>query len=102
MKLTKYEKETIISFNDAEPTASVYTHNRKLKGRLAELAGQFPGQIRLEQEDKTGSVTYIVPKALITVRKPYSEERRQADRQRVNTARFGAKNTGNSTLPNNE
>lgn len=102
MKLTKYEKETIINFNDAEQTASVYTHNRRWKNRLAELASQFPGQIRLEREDKTGSATYIVSKALITVRKPYSEERRQADKQRVNAARFGAGNTDKCTLPGSE
>lgn len=102
MKLSKYEKETIINFNDAEPTASVYTHNRKLKSRLAGFAGQFPEQIKLESEDKTGSVTYSVPKALITVRKPYSEERRAADRQRVNMARFGAKSTDKGTLFGNE
>lgn len=31
MKLTKYEKETIINFNDAEQTASVYTEPFPLK-----------------------------------------------------------------------
>lgn len=28
MKLTKSEQETIINFNEAECTASVYTHNK--------------------------------------------------------------------------
>ena len=29
MKLTPYEKETIILYNEAEKTASVYTHDAK-------------------------------------------------------------------------
>lgn len=28
MKLTKYERETIICYNEEEATASVYTHNK--------------------------------------------------------------------------
>ena len=30
MKLTNVEKETVINFNEAERTASVYTHNEAL------------------------------------------------------------------------
>lgn len=34
MKLTAYERETIINYNMAEPDASVYTHDKKLIARL--------------------------------------------------------------------
>lgn len=34
-KLTKYEKETIILFNEGEDTASIYTYNASLRKRLA-------------------------------------------------------------------
>ena len=34
MKLSKHERETIINFNEAEPTASVYTHNKALRRKL--------------------------------------------------------------------
>ena len=37
MKLTSIEKETIINFNEAERTASIYTHNEALKRQLLEL-----------------------------------------------------------------
>ena len=40
-KLTKYEKETIILFNEGEDTASIYTFNAGLKKRLASRAA-FP------------------------------------------------------------
>ena len=34
-KLTKYEKETIILFNEGEDEASIYTYNAGLRKRLA-------------------------------------------------------------------
>lgn len=30
MELSRLEQETIILFNEAEPTAEIYTHNKKL------------------------------------------------------------------------
>ena len=42
MKLTKYEKETIILFNEAEDTASIYTYNAGLKKRLAAFSRKYP------------------------------------------------------------
>ena len=38
MKLTAYERETIINYNMAEAEASVYTHDKKLIARLEQLA----------------------------------------------------------------
>ena len=37
-KPSKYEKETIINWNEAENLASVYTFNVSLKRRLAEFS----------------------------------------------------------------
>ena len=34
---TKDEKETIILFNEAEDTATVYTHNARLKNKLYQM-----------------------------------------------------------------
>lgn len=36
-KLTRYERETIINFNEAEATAGVYTHNVALRNKLLKL-----------------------------------------------------------------
>ena len=41
-KLSKYEKETIINWNEAEDTASIYTFNADLKHRLAEFSRKYP------------------------------------------------------------
>ena len=46
MKLTKIEQETIINFNEAERTASIYTHNEALKRQLLELCQSHPEQVR--------------------------------------------------------
>ena len=47
-KLSKYEKETIINWNEAEDTASIYTFNADLKRRLAEFSHKCPLLCQLE------------------------------------------------------
>ena len=42
MKLSLYEQETIILYNQAETTAEVYTHDPKLLGKLRRLAEKYP------------------------------------------------------------
>ena len=42
MKLSKYEKETIILFNEGEREASIFTYNADLKRRLAAFAKKYP------------------------------------------------------------
>ena len=81
MKLTKYEKETIILTSEGDDTYSVYTFNVALKRRLAEFAKKYPDLCRLESEDKkVGYQSYIIDKARLSIRitAPYSEERRKA------------------------
>ena len=79
-KLTKYEKETIILFNEGEDTASIYTFNASLKRRLADFSRKYPLLCRLERSTPEGSVTYVLDKSRLSIRlvPPYSEERKQA------------------------
>ena len=42
MTLTKYEKETIILFNEGEDTAHIQTYNVGLRKRLAEFSKKPP------------------------------------------------------------
>lgn len=42
MKLSLYEQETIILYNQAEATAEVYTHDPKLLEKLRRLAEKYP------------------------------------------------------------
>ena len=41
-KLSTYEKETIINWNEAENLASIYTFNASLKRRLADFSRKYP------------------------------------------------------------
>ena len=73
-KLSKYEKETIINWNEAENLASVYTFNASLKRRLAEFSRKYPLLCRLERSTPEGSVTYVLDKSRLSIRlvPPYS------------------------------
>ena len=59
-KLSKYEKETIINWNEAENLASIYTFNASLKRRLADFSRKYPLLCRLERSTPEGSVTYVL------------------------------------------
>ena len=75
-KLSKYEKETIINWNEAENLASIYTFNASLKRRLADFSRKYPLLCWLERSTLEGSVTYVIEKSRLSVRlvPPYSEE----------------------------
>lgn len=93
-KPSKYEKETIVNFNEGDKEASVYTFNADLKRRLAEFSKKYPLLCRLEKSTPEGSVTYVLDKSRLSIRlvPPYSEERRAA-------ARAYAKEYGFKPLP---
>ena len=86
MKLTKYEKETIILTSEGDNTYSAYTFNAALKRRLADFAKKYPDLCRLESEDKNiGCQSYVIDKARLSIRitAPYSEERKKATSERA-------------------
>lgn len=83
MKLSKYEKETIILFNEEEDCAEIYTFNAKLKQKLRKLAKEYPQDCSFEWKNEWGAYKYKIKKNLITVHVPYSEERKQKDRERA-------------------
>ena len=82
-KLSKYEKETVINWNEAENLASIYTFNASLKRRLADFSRKYPLLCRLERSTPEGSVTYVIEKSRLSIRlvPPYSEERLAAARE---------------------
>lgn len=93
MRLTKYEKETIILTSEGDDTYSVYTFNAGLKRRLADFAKKYPAVCRLENEDKNiGCQSYVVDKARLSIRltAPYSQERKEATKARAVKNGFGS------------
>ena len=75
----KYEKETIILFNEGEDTANIYTYNASLRKRLALFSKKHPDLCKLEKSHEQGGVTYLLNKSRLSIRlqPPYSEERRR-------------------------
>ena len=70
MKLTNVEKETVINFNEAECTASIYTHNEALKRQLLELCQTHPEQVRQIAANGWGGLTFELPKKWLKVSPP--------------------------------
>ena len=70
MKLTNIEKETVITFNEADHTASVYTHNEALKRQLLKLCQTHPEQVRQTAANDWGGLTFELPKKWLRVTPP--------------------------------
>ena len=70
MRLTNIEKETIINFNEAERTASVYTHNEAWKRQLLELCQSHQEQVRQTAANAWGGLTFELPKKWLKVSPP--------------------------------
>jgi len=80
-RLTLAEQETVINWANDLDTAEVYTHDTRLINKLRELSQRFPEAFVQQRTGPGKSVTYRVPKRCVCVRPPYSEERRQQQRQ---------------------
>ena len=83
MKRSLYEQETIILYNQAETTAEVYTHDSRLLEKLRRLSEKYPDQIV-----KKDRQTFTVPKRCVSVREPYSAERRREASERAKAAGY--------------
>lgn len=88
MTLSAYEQETIINYNQADQTASVYTYDTKLIRQLDELALKHKEITLVRQGEKMRE--YNIPKRWVKVRAPkeLSEETRAKMAERAR-ARFG-------------
>lgn len=71
MRLSRYEQETIIAFNEEEKTAGVYTHNKALIRKLEQLAHDRPDECFLEKVSHDGqAMDYVIPKSWLKITPP--------------------------------
>lgn len=70
MNIPKEERETIITYNEAEPVASVYTMNGALIRKLEGLVESRPGEARRVKTYPDGAQEYEVPKKWVRVQPP--------------------------------
>lgn len=84
MNLTRYEQETIITYNEEEKTAGVYTHNKALLRKLEQLSQARPEECKLESTSRGGQAAdYIIPKSWvrITPKRLLTEEQKEERRR---------------------
>lgn len=88
-RLTNYERETVVNFNEVEGMASVYTHNKALRRRLERLAQERPEECKLVKVTRWNeAVEYHVPKKWIKISPPrksasLTEEQKQRRSERL-------------------
>jgi len=94
-KLTNYERETIINYNEQEITADVFTYNAALIRKLSAPCETRSDEIQQTDTNSYGGVTYTVPKSWIKINPPkkmnYTNEQRQemaARMAEINNKRF--------------
>jgi len=87
--LTKYEKETIINYNDESKKATIYTCNQALQNKLLKLCKDCPDDYKIISEDES-SKTFETQKNLISFskRRLLTEEQKEKLRNRLEKARF--------------
>ena len=71
MKLSREERETVASYNEAEALASIYTHNRGLQKQLTRLCSERPAEVKLIRTVHDGeAMEFEIPKKWIRIRPP--------------------------------
>lgn len=88
MELSKYEKETIIIFNEAEKTASVNTYNQSLIKQLREYNRKSPRDYVINKDGEQ-YIECTVPKTMVKIKYPrnFSDEQRAKMSERMKTIR---------------
>jgi len=90
-RFSKYERETIILWNQTDDPVSIYTFDKPLIRRLEKFRGQYPELCRLDRADKEGSRSYLLEKSRLSLRliAPMSEADRNAARERAKQQGLG-------------
>lgn len=89
MSHTKYEQETIITYNNAEDIMQVYTYEKKAIKRLLELSKTFPNKCYQSKPIRDGAYTFELPKFWNRINPPrkISEEQKQKQIANLQKAR---------------
>lgn len=86
--MTKYEQETIVTFNAGEDDAEIYTANPYMIRKLDSYCEKYPEHYKNHNTETLNgeiiSKTYIISKKLILFRKPIimTDEQREKAKQR--------------------
>ena len=67
-KLSRYEAETHIGFNEEEQTAYIDTHNKSLMRQLSKLLDERPDDITCTRHEPDVYMSCVIPKKWIKIR----------------------------------
>lgn len=68
MELPKKLKETVISFNEEDLTAEVFTYNKPMLRQLEYLSKKRPFHVHYISNSGDGANTYTIPKTWLKIR----------------------------------
>ena len=90
MKLTNYERESVILFNEADKAASVYTHNAALDPQHKVLNASHPEKERRTAHNGCRGLTFELPKKWLKISPPrvLSEAQKEV-LEKMNRKRWG-------------
>lgn len=77
--LSEYEMETIITFNERDKMANIYTYNVALKNKIRRYMKKNPRCGKYERINSDGSVEFILPKERLSFMftSPYTDDHRE-------------------------
>lgn len=90
-RISLLEQETIILYNRAEQTAEVFTYEPALKRKLSTMAKEYEEVTVNSTDNGMGGATYILPKKLITIRKPTKKKKLTEEERQALTSRLQGK-----------
>ena len=78
----KADKETVISFTEADREVEICTYNTDLKNRLSDYASRYPDLCQQTDDDGFGGLRFSIDRKRFGFRltEPYSVERKEKAR----------------------
>ena len=95
-RLTKYEKETVLLYNQSQDPITICTYDPGLRRRLQEFAARYPELCRRVDEQKYPDYAeYEIQKDRVSIRllPPMSEEKRRAASEKAKATGLGTKDS---------
>ena len=93
-RLTKYEKETVLLYNQSRDPIIISTYDPDLRRRLREYAARYPDLcLRVDKQKYPDYAEYEIQKDRVSIRllPPMSEEKRKAASEKAKAAGLGTR-----------
>ena len=92
--LTKYEKETVLLYNQSRDPVIISTYDPGLRRRLREYAARYPDLCqRVDEQKYPDYAEYEIQKDRVSIRllPPMSDEKRKAASEKAKAAGLGTR-----------